>query len=106
MEQLWGVARLLSDFRNRPAQGAPDAGDTQQREQAQQTANLLTTLLTARQTQQPRDEEEEESDEPTDRSSRHLLHQDQFVVFSSYTHIAIVVGLVANILLGGLRMLW
>ncbi|KAI3626062.1 hypothetical protein CBS9595_001423 [Malassezia furfur] len=105
-EQLWSVARVLSDFRNRPTPGPATENDAQLREEAQQTANLLTALLTARQAQPLPDEEEEENDEEVpDAHARRLARRDELVVFSAHTHFAVMVGLAINAVLGMLRML-
>ena len=100
------MARVLSDFRNRPTPGPATENDAQLREEAQQTANLLTALLTARQAQPLPDEEEEENDEEVpDAHARRLARRDELVVFSAHTHFAVMVGLAINAVLGMLRML-
>ncbi|WFC98295.1 hypothetical protein MYAM1_001020 [Malassezia yamatoensis] len=108
MEQLWGVARILSDFRNRPPQATQEDGDAQLREEAQQTATLLTNLLNVRQAQgtraDPNSDDSDDEDAPNP-SVRRLTRQDRYGLFAPYTYFAVLVGLSINALLGGLRML-
>ncbi|WFD42378.1 hypothetical protein MPSI1_001020 [Malassezia psittaci] len=108
MEQLWGVARILSDFRNRPPQATQGDGDAQLREEAQQTATLLTNLLNVRQAQSTRadtNSDDEDDEDVSGPSVRRLTRQDRYGLFAPYTYFAVLVGLSINALLGGLRML-
>lgn len=107
-EQLWSVARLLSEIRHHPPETPNGTPDAQIREEARETAQALTSLLTARQTRQQQQQPDERDDDEEEGlgSGRHaLVRSDHFVVFSPEAHFGMMVGLAMNVLLGVLRTL-
>ncbi|WFD37541.1 uncharacterized protein MJAP1_000485 [Malassezia japonica] len=121
MERLFGLANVLSELRNRPTdtQGPPTAQDAALRNEAQQSANALLSLI-ARRSRAPaaRDADDDDDDDeeelpseggteapPVPRRGPSATY-GRYVIFSPYTHIAILIGFVINIALGLFRMLW